>query len=73
MKKFKAKQIKTYQYKNLRGGIFELQNPTREIVNFSGKIFAQGFDKVIGVYPDELAIMPKQKVKVMLVQEIKDK
>ena len=69
----KAIQIKTYQYKNLRGGIFELQNPTREIVNFSGKIFAQGFDKVIGVYPDEVAIMPKQKVKVMLVQEIKDK
>lgn len=69
----KAKQIKTYQYKNLRGGIFELRNPTREIVNFSGKIFAQGFDKVIGVYPDEVAIMPKQKVKVMLVQEIKDK
>ena len=69
----KAKQIKTYQYKNLRGGIFELQNPTREIVNFSGKIFAQGFDKVIGVYPDELAIMPREKVKVMLVQEIKDK
>ena len=64
----KAKQIKTYQYKNLRGGIFELQNPTREIVNFSGKIFAQGFDKVIGVYPDELAIMPREKVKVMLVQ-----
>lgn len=69
----KAKQIKTYQYKNLRGGIFELQNPTWEIVNFSGKIFAQGFDKVIGVYPDELAIMPREKVKVMLVQEIKDK
>ena len=69
----KAKQIKTYQYKNLRGGIFELRNPTREIVNFSGKIFAQGFDKVIGVYPDELAIMPREKVKVMLVQEIKDK
>ena len=69
----KAKQIKTYQYKNLRGGIFELWNPTREIVNFSGKIFAGGFDKVIGVYPDEVAIMPRGKVKVMLVQEIKDK
>ena len=69
----KAKQIKTYQYKNLRGGIFELQNTTREIVNFSGKIFARDFDKVIGVYPDEVAIMPREKVKVMLVQEIKDK
>lgn len=69
----KVNQIKTYQYKNLRGGIFELRNPTREIVNFSGKIFARGFDKVIGVYPDEVEIMPKQKVKVMLVQEIKDK
>lgn len=69
----KVNQIKTYQYKDLRGGIFELRNPTREIVNFSGKIFARGFDKVIGVYPDEVAIMPKQIVKVMLVQEIKDK
>jgi len=69
----KAKQIKTYQYKNLRGGVFELQNTTKKVVNFSGKIFARDFDKVIGVYPDEATIMPREKVKVMMVQEIKDK
>ena len=69
----KAKQIKTYQYKNLRGGVFELQNTTKKVVNFSGKIFARDFDKVIGVYPDKATIMPREKVKVMMVQEIKDK
>lgn len=69
----KTKQIKTYQYKNLRGGIFELQNTTKEVVNFSGKIFTRDFEKVIGVYPDKATIMPREKVKVMMVQEIKDK
>ncbi|MEM0144012.1 MAG: type-F conjugative transfer system secretin TraK, partial [Candidatus Parvarchaeum sp.] len=68
-----VKQIKTYQYKNLRGGVFELQNTSKSSVNFTGKIFAQGFDGVIGVYPDELVVMPREKAKVMIVQEIKDK
>jgi hypothetical protein len=70
---FKTNQIKTYQYKNLRGGVFELQNTRNEVVNFSGKIFARDFDKVIGVYPDEAVIMPREKVKVMMIQEIKEK
>ena len=68
-----VKQIKTYQYKNLRGGVFELHNTSKSSVNFTGKIFAQGFDGVIGVYPDEVVVMPREKAKVMIVQEIKEK
>ena len=68
-----AKQIKTYQYKNLRGGVFELENTGKSSVNFTGKIFARGFDGVIGVYPDEVVVMPKGRAKVMIVQETKDK
>ena len=68
-----VKQIKTYKYKNLVGGVFEMSNPTKNLVKLDISIFAKGFNNVKSSYPNVAEIYPKQKITVLVVQKLAEK
>ena len=67
------KQTKTYKYKNLVGGVFEVNNPTKNLIKFDVSNFAKGFDNVKTSYPNLAEIYPKQKITVLVVQKLAEK
>lgn len=65
----KVTQSKTYKYKNLAGGIFEVTNPTKARVTLDVSILAKRFDNVKSFYPGLSTIEPKKSITVFVVQE----
>ena len=64
----KVTQSKTYKYKNLAGGIFEVTNPTKTPITLDVSILAKRFDNVKSFYPDLSTIEPKKSITVFVVQ-----
>ena len=69
----KVEQRKSYKYKNLLGGVFEITNPGKERIAFDVSIFAGGFDNLKSFYPTMEIIEPKGTIKVLVVQKIAEK
>ena len=69
----RVEQRKSYKYKNLLGGVFEISNPSKERITFDVSIFAGGFDNLKSFYPRVEIIEPKEKIKVLVVQKIAEK
>lgn len=65
----KVRQSKTYRYKNLAGGIFEITNRDKGKVTLDVSILAKRFDNVRSFYPSVSIIEPKKSITVLIVQE----
>lgn len=70
--KLHVKQIRTYQYKNLRGGVFAICNKTRLVHSFSKENFNKRFSNVIASYPANITVKPKRTALFYLVQKVED-
>lgn len=68
-----VKQIKTYKYKDLVGGVFELSNPTKNLVKLDISNFAKQFNNVKSSYPSLAEVYPKQQITVLIVQKLTEK
>ena len=69
----RVEQRKSYKYKNLLGGVFEIMNPGKERIAFDVSIFAGSFDNLKSFYPTMEIIEPKGTIKVLVVQKIAEK
>jgi len=67
-----VKQIRTYQYKNLRGGVFVITNPTREKQSFNKNEFNKRFRNIIASYPEDITVQPKCSAVFYLVQKTEE-
>ena len=70
--KLHVKQIRTYQYKNLRGGVFAICNKTRLVHSFSKEEFNKRFSNVIASYPENITVKPKRTALFYLVQKVEE-
>lgn len=70
--KLHVKQIRTYQYKNLRGGVFAICNKTRLVHSFSKENFNKRFSNVIASYPANITVKPKRTALFYLVQKVEE-
>jgi len=68
----KIQQIQTYQYKNLRGGVFTISNTTRDKQIFSKEEFNKRFSNVIASYPANITVKPRGKELFYLVQKVEE-
>lgn len=69
----RVEQQRSYKYKNLLGGVFEITNQAEERITFDVSIFAGGFDNLKSFYPMVEVIEPKGTIKVLVVQKIAEK
>ncbi len=67
-----VKQVRTYQYKNLRGGVFAICNKTRIVHSFSKEEFNKRFSNVIASYPENITVKPKRTALFYLVQKVEE-
>lgn len=65
-------QIRTYQYKNIKGGVFAISNITRGKQNFSKEEFNKKFSNVIASYPANITVKPKRTALFYLVQKVEE-
>lgn len=65
-------QIRTYQYKNIKGGVFAISNITREKQIFSKDEFNKRFSNVIASYPANITVKPKRTALFYLVQKVEE-
>ncbi|MGV2433275.1 MAG UNVERIFIED_CONTAM: type-F conjugative transfer system secretin TraK [Rickettsiaceae bacterium] len=61
-------QIKSYQWQNLKGGVFIVKNNTKKEQFFDLKQLANRFDNVKVAFVDKPFISPKAKRKVFIIQ-----
>ena len=66
------KQIRTYQYKNIKGGVFAISNTTRDKQIFSKEDFNTKFSNVIASYPANITVKPKRTALFYLVQKVEE-
>lgn len=66
-------QQKIYKYKELIGGVFEIINPTENIIKLDSIKFARNFDNVRAFYPEESLIRPNQTMTLLVIQAKKGK
>lgn len=65
-------QIRTYQYKNIKGGVFAISNITRDKQIFSKEDFNKKFSNVIASYPENITVKPKRTALFYLVQKVEE-
>lgn len=65
-------QIRTYQYKNIKGGVFAISNITRDKQIFSKEDFNKKFSNVIASYPANITVKPKRTALFYLVQKVEE-
>ena len=65
-------QIRTYQYKNIKGGVFTVSNITRDKQIFSKEDFNKKFSNVIASYPANITVKPKRTALFYLVQKVEE-
>ena len=65
-------QIRTYQYKNIKGGVFAISNITRDKQIFSKDEFNKRFSNVIASYPANITVKPKRTALFYLVQKVEE-
>lgn len=65
-------QVRTYQYKNIKGGVFTVSNITRGKQNFSREEFNKKFSNVIASYPENITVNPKRTALFYLVQKVEE-
>ena len=65
-------QIRTYQYKNIKGGVFAISNPAREKKSFNKDEFNKRFLNVIASYPANITVKPKRTALFYLVQKVEE-
>jgi hypothetical protein len=65
-------QIRTYQYKNIKGGVFAISNITRDKQIFSKDEFNKRFSNVIASYPENITVKPKRTALFYLVQKVEE-
>lgn len=63
-------QIRTYQYNNIKGGVFAISNITRDKQIFSKDEFNKRFSNVIASYPANITVKPKRTELFYLVQKV---
>lgn len=66
----KVVQQKIYKYKNLVGGVFEINNPSKKAVSLNLSEFTKRFDNVKASYADKQIILPKTISRVLIVQRL---
>lgn len=65
-------QIRTYQYKNIKGGVFAISNITKDKQIFSKEDFNKKFSNVIASYPANITVKPKRTELFYLVQKVEE-